>query len=247
MIGPLERIAAKLDRADEHIAQFESEARIFLNKDTSANLLYKDPHVKEAFEQFHANRPVPLQLSVVAGEAVYHLRSTLDHIACALILKGGGTITLDSQFPIERFKPTTPKDLRRYERKIRGIAAEPLALIERVQPYHAQNARDRHWLAVLKRLNNFDKHQSLVLHVVRFKRGAHFTIRDTQSGTEGQMTISYTNGTKRLVDVVNVQSQVSAYIAFGEVTKRDDVDVLSILRPLATITRKVVRGFEPFL
>jgi hypothetical protein len=247
MSDAFEGISTKLDRADEHIGQFDVESKAFLNEGANARLLYNDPKAKEAFEQFHAARQIPLRLSILVGEAVYHLRSALDHVACALILKNNGTITNESQFPIERFKPTTPKDLRRYERKVHGIAAEPLALIERAQPYRVLQARDRHWLAILKRLNNFDKHQALVLHVVRFRSGTHFTIRDAQDSAEGQMTMTYADGRTRLVDVVNVQSQIAPFIAFGNITKRPDVEVLSILTPLAIITRKVVMSLRPFL
>lgn len=88
---------------------------------------------------------------VIAGEAIYQLRSSLDHLVCALILGDKGKPDDSSQFPILTFRPTEPNDIGRYKRQIRGITRKRvMTYIERSQPYHRVNDRDRHWLVHLE-------------------------------------------------------------------------------------------------
>ena len=164
---PIDAIKAKLDRATQHIADLSSRLDTFLSEAPERELVDCDADAAKAFRDFHLNRPIPPEFGIVAGEVIHQLRSSLDHIACALHPKDGGTPTITSQFPIFSFEPTKPDDGRRYQNQIKGITRPAvLALIEHHQPYLRGN--DRHWLVVLKTLSNTDKHRALIVNVTYY-------------------------------------------------------------------------------
>src|ERR1700752_3278047 len=96
----------KLERANRRIDGLEGEIDTFLNEEANATLGYEDPEEAAAFRRQHDSRDVPLRFSVTAGEVLYHVRSSLDHLACDLIRRNGGGVTPQSQFPVFTFKPT---------------------------------------------------------------------------------------------------------------------------------------------
>lgn len=170
-------IDEKLRRAKAHITHVHHEVEAFLGAASERVLTDSDPLSREAFSREHQSRDVPTRVSVVVGEIVYQLRSSLDHLTSALILHDGGRLTTESQFPIFQYKPTTRDDIGRYQRQVNGIQrGEVLALIEAAQPYHAGGNRDRHPLAVLKALSNTDKHRTLLLHRAFARRGFRFEL-----------------------------------------------------------------------
>lgn len=226
MSESLAHIREKLKRADEHIKDFGTEADAFRDETPNRELVDYNTQTAEAFKEFHRQRRIPPRLSVLSGDVLYQLRSSLDHLACALIVADGGTITEKSQFPICRFKPVKPKDVRRYQGQIEGITRPDVtAAIQRLQPYTAGDKRYHHWLSILKTFSNTDKHRSLVLHTSAVQPRISWVSIWPKTGFEGDSDhiddgTEIHPGTQVIlgdeVKIMNVQRRLTTFVAFAE-------------------------------
>jgi hypothetical protein len=255
MATALEHIDEKLNRAKEHIDQLEFAVNAFLDEAPQRKLIDYDPQSAEAFKQLHSQRVVPPRLSVITGDVFYQLRSSLDHVTCALILKDGGTPDNSSQFPITWKEPSEQHELRRYQRQIEGITRpEVLTAIEDLQPW---KRTENHWLSTFKGLSNTDKHRQLILHVIAVEprisydtywpeidfKGSSFGFDD---GTE------VSTGTQEIfgdvVEIMNVQRSLSTYVAFAQWPGAPrEVELINGLRSLRTAIRRIVGDLARFL
>ena len=258
MADALTHIREKLKRADEHVQQLEREATAFEHETPNREIIDYDAQSEKAFKDFHAKRIVPPRLSVLTGDALHQLRSSLDHLVCALILRDGGTLTDRSQFPIFRFQPVKPEDLRRYQRQIEGIKRPAvLAALDGLQPYTRGNRRDAHWLAILKKLSNTDKHRSLVLHVSAVQPRISYSTFWPDEGFEGS-TDAIDDGTpvtpglhivfRERLEVMDVKRRLTSFVAFDKWPDAPyDLRIGYGMSGLLRGVTQVVDEFAPFL
>ena len=120
--------------------------------------------------------------AVIAGDALFDLRSALDHIAVALVPSRRRS---KASFPIEsepiwkrehrRYVVRDSDRRRRFREAVNGMPDSAIAIIERLQPYHGVGQGvEQEALYQLSRLNNADKHRQLVV----FSAGLLNTITD---------------------------------------------------------------------
>jgi hypothetical protein len=99
---------------------------------------------------------VPLEVTLIVGDVLQNLRNSLDHLACHLIRKAGGTVTSQSCFPIAgeaaKYVPSF------FHRKIDGMRQEAKDAIHAIKPYKGGN--DALWR--IHELNKIDKHRLLL-------------------------------------------------------------------------------------
>jgi hypothetical protein len=130
--------------------------------------------------------PFPAYAGLLVGDALHNLRSSLDHLAYLLALRGGGTIVGRPEFPIFRSKA----DFHRIDKRsgqptgwsgLRKVAAWPEGarkVAEELQPYRHENP-DAHGLWLLHELSNWDKHRTLhLMAVAMLARHAEVTPTD---------------------------------------------------------------------
>ena len=127
---------------------------------------------------------LPVEWSLIAGDALTNLRASLDYMAYDLV--GRGTTPhrrpkAKPQFPIIRKKAA----LKGYiNGRMPGISPKQWTIIESYQPYKWGGARNRHPFAALDTLVNWDKHRELKPAVVYnipslgFRAGVVGTPRD---------------------------------------------------------------------
>lgn len=164
----------KLWRANEHVQELEAVIEAWLKlkpyrvwkeyeAETDQWVIYAEPRGQ-----------VPLQLPAIVGDILQNLRASLDHIAFALSERGYGRplpekLARNCHFPIS----DSPQKFAATRRSnILHVAAEPLAIIEAVQPYRSTHGIDGAELMVLKKLSEFDKHRALPV-VIRNARITH--------------------------------------------------------------------------
>jgi len=167
MSTPVEQIAEKLKRANEHVMQLEEELDAFQNDASYGPISNDAAEQARAFRGFWETRVVPPRFPVLAGEVLQQLRSSLTYLHVALIVRDGNVPDTRSQFPIFSTKPTEPQDIARYDAQLRGITRpQVVAAIERHQP-HAQQTRfeGKTWLSLLGGMSNIDKHEAIVLSI----------------------------------------------------------------------------------
>lgn len=127
--------------------------------------------IADGKETIDVMEPSPI-ISMLAGELIYQLRSTLDHLAFSLVERNWSGIVLppqweeDCQFPIW-IKPlpqgqTVPRPLGTFKKSLPGISMEVHTIVERVQPYYPVGAVN-HSLRFLACLSNIDKHRRFAL------------------------------------------------------------------------------------
>jgi hypothetical protein len=120
----------------------------------------KDPQTGQLIYYISRIERIPDRASVICGDAISNLRSTLDHLALQLFLVGpasSDTSLIESiYFPIGSsatdFKPG-------FARKIKVFGDEVIKTICVIEPYKGGKGEI---LWVLNKLNNIDKHRMLI-------------------------------------------------------------------------------------
>ena len=162
MPSTIDDIRDKLSRTDKHIDELEREIEAFLNEEPYRSIANYDAETAKAFRDSWKNRGIPPKFRIVVGEVLYQLRSSLDHVAAALVVADGGSVRRQTAFPIFR-SMKKPEDRANYRSAIKGIRRRRVrAIIRKYQPH---TRRDQRWLETLRTMNNTDKHSALVLCV----------------------------------------------------------------------------------
>jgi hypothetical protein len=160
MTHPLDGIRAKIERADEHIKNLNTEITAFLNNDAYRILTHRDADLRQATLSIAGPEP-PLRFSAIAGEVIHQLRSSLDYLIRALVIENNQSPTERHQFPVCTTREKYEAAIK--ARRIEGVAASAAATVESLQPYTDAKTADTHTLRVLQDLDNTDKHRLLVV------------------------------------------------------------------------------------
>src|ERR1700677_2568750 len=144
----IDSITAKIERAEEHIRDFERERGSFFASEPYSVIRECDEDAVKWIAKIH--REIPFRFSLLIGDAIHTLRTSLDHLAWQLVLAGGGTPNENTAFPIFGGK-------KRFEThgagKVKGAAKHVIDLIPGFKPYRGGN--DELW--GLHRLDIEDK------------------------------------------------------------------------------------------
>jgi hypothetical protein len=162
---PFAGVAEKLKRADQNIANLQTEIADFIKNGEYPVLPHPDDETWQKSVDYHRNKPIPLRFGVLAGEVVHHFRSILDHIvwhfsSAEARLKAQNAI----EFPVFEIKPVDRKKIEGYERKIQGITnSQVRTWIEEMQPYNAGSDVENDSLLIIHNMDRFDKHRELAI------------------------------------------------------------------------------------
>jgi hypothetical protein len=138
--------------------------------------------------------PIPPVISVIVGEILYQLKSTLDHLAFHLVKlnPSGASLPKDweerCQFPLVldlKVGEVAPLPLG-YFINLPGISIKAHTFIESVQPYY-NVGKVNNCLRFLKELCNRDKHRYLVLTRSRSQ------VHETRRWVNGSISTGYTS------------------------------------------------------
>jgi hypothetical protein len=133
MPSPLDGCWAKIERANDNIGNLDNEIAAFVHPENYIIVRHVDHKAQEC--TFTARgQTIPLRFSVLIGEIIHHLRSSLDHLIWQLVLKRHPSPNFKVQFPI----CITEKEFKRAIKGgiITGVGKSAQKLIEHVQPYH---------------------------------------------------------------------------------------------------------------
>lgn len=156
----MEGVELKIARAAEHLDALGAEASAYL--DSNPYQVVGEPRADgDMLLVCKVYRYPPLRLSVLLGDFLHNLRSSLDHLAWQLVLANGGTPGKKTAFPILSKKASKPIRISG------GVSAKAADLVERFQPYNSTDTTPReHPLWVLSTLNNIDKHRDFNIVVL---------------------------------------------------------------------------------
>lgn len=171
-------IRFKLDRAIHHLKLLERLVKSFLRSD--ANEVINDFTSEPGYllVKVVSHREPPEILSVLIGEFLYHVRASLDYVACELTRYNQQSVDEDVEFPIfmrgDKFRnPVSGQLTQGVSKRIGRLRADHQAIIEDEQPFQGRyGTPEDDPLAILYRLSNFDRHQ--FVHVVSTITNASF-------------------------------------------------------------------------
>jgi hypothetical protein len=199
-------IVEKLERAKAHIREVHADVQKIVGRIPHHVIGDDDLKAREDFQKTLGAVVVPVRTRIVVGEAIHQMRSALDHLVTAL-----GATGKETQFPICIYRPTKPKDVRAFQRKIAGVPAHFAAAIKGLQPYHLPTPDERrdYFLTILKRLNNADKHQAPILSVVVPKPHIRVVFRMPAPDDAAESSAV-------VMDDMEVQRQLAPHVVFAE-------------------------------
>ena len=144
-------VMAKIERARQHIRDFEARRELFIQS-RPYDVVRDDPQagVYGFVLRFRCKPPRDMPLTI--GDAVHNLRSALDHLAWQLVEANGQTPSKDTAFPIFE---TADKYKKHSASRVEGMSTGAISLINAIQPY--QGGNDDLW--ELHRLDILDKHR----------------------------------------------------------------------------------------
>jgi len=177
MSKALESAEAKIIRVIKHHDAFED--CIAKYRGNNPFEIVGDP---DSTQELRILRNPPLELSILAGEVVYHLRSSLDHLFFELVERNligplPKNVFRTCQFPLFTDVPDGAKRSLPVDRKHIGIPDwipnRAYTYIEGLQPYYRRD-NGHHALRLLVKLSNIDKHHRLNTTVTRVDRNVTF-------------------------------------------------------------------------
>lgn len=238
MAHPLDGPRLKVARAREHLDALDREVRAFSDSKPYELISEVDPETGDYVYRLHLNWPgarPPDHLSLIAGDIVHNLRTSLDYVVWQLAELGRGA-NFTIQFPLIE-NPDQQKYREMETNLLDPILARHRALIKGLQPYHVHLAIEagaaipspNQALLLVGRLDNWDKHRLLLpTHsLVAFKPPTFRNLRTAQVHSRAQW-FGMKEGTElfRITDIeaqdpnakVEVESRLPYSINFGDPT-----------------------------
>jgi hypothetical protein len=154
--GGVDEVNLKLDRALEHIEELDREVDAWIECTPYDAVATFDPSRHGYAVTISRATAPPDRLSVLVGDAVYGMRSALDHLMYRLSRNPEN----DVSFPI-RVNKQRGKDGRVREIDVPRVSKAVRALVRSMQPYkfpeEQPESRQFHWLALLQTLSAIER------------------------------------------------------------------------------------------
>jgi hypothetical protein len=160
MTHPLDGAFAKLERATELLNTLQVAALRYLDP-IPWDLLGEVLHEPDRYVvTVGVKKAPPPRLGAIFGDLIHNLRSSLDYLVYELVRLNHQEPQNKTGFPIYKDRPTgTFSNASRDA--LRGVADEPIALIEKLQPYNRSDLQ-RTALIIVREFSNRDKHRNIV-------------------------------------------------------------------------------------
>jgi hypothetical protein len=154
----------KLDRAYQHLQQLQLEPRRWIQTRPYTITDEIDPNTGDNVIYGKLLGLPPPIIPQLIGDCLFNLRSCLDHLAYALAIANKRSPLTDTEAMSTAFPVFLhPGGFQsRGKGRVRLLSQRAQTVIERFQPYYAGDPPS-HWLWLLDKLNNIDKHRRLVI------------------------------------------------------------------------------------
>src|ERR1051325_4586005 len=116
----IELIREKIKRANKHLVDLEVARNRFFDEPKPYVIEREhDPQTGDDVFKINHLREPPIEIALIAGDVIHHVRSALDHLACQLVAVKGNPVTDQTSFPI--FKGAKINK-RTFTGKVEGMA-----------------------------------------------------------------------------------------------------------------------------
>jgi hypothetical protein len=157
-LDSLMRLTQKIEWAKQHIVNLEAAWEAFFKSGGYVLAYNDDPDKRERSYYVAVAKDIPPSISLIAGDAIHNLRSSLDHIAHHLVVVGTqqpgpfGSVYFPIFETASKYKAGLPG-------KVKGMRQDAIDAITAIEPYGGGKGEI---LWQLHCLNNIDKHQLLL-------------------------------------------------------------------------------------
>jgi hypothetical protein len=166
----------KLERAEKHLVDLELEIAAYC--DSHPYTVRVGIEGKRKVHRLCFTSQIDRRVYLVASDFLYNIRSALDHLACSLVPKSQGSHVGFPIFWQGVWDPAKPgenqqrlDDRERWTTYTRFMHPDAVAILKRLQP--RDGARDTdpdmHYLSILNRLSNIDRHRDLAVYSTGLK------------------------------------------------------------------------------
>jgi hypothetical protein len=175
----------KLKRANKHIRDLDIALKAF-KKTNPHKIATKRNDKGYLIVYVKSVKKVPINFALLAGDALFNLRSALDHTALQLWVASGCHGNLkDVYFPISE---SPAKHGARVAVQIQGARPDIVKALDLIEPYKAGLG---HQLWVLHRLNITDKHRLLLTVAIGYRPPSLTDIIAAKLAAAGKPKTSY--------------------------------------------------------
>jgi hypothetical protein len=149
---------AKLAWAKAHLQRLDLEIEKFSKSNPYALAAEYDLEHQRYVLRFNLF-DVPLPICLIAGDAIYNMRASLDQLVWSLARLSG--IPNRTSFPIVDGPYLTPSKLKSFNNCLAGVPVGAICEIDALQPYHGGDAYKTNPLWRLDEICNLDKHRRI--------------------------------------------------------------------------------------
>lgn len=165
--------SAKVSRAEKHLVDLERAINTYIAARpyaVSTSIEGKKKVHRIQFTSDAANTDIP----IIAADAIYNLRSSLDHLMGSLVTKQRRNSVMFPIFFQGVWEPSVPgedcqrsKERKRWTSVTRTLSDDVLTTLKRLQPPDGRGNQDEfNVLRVINRLSNADRHSKLPIVAV---------------------------------------------------------------------------------
>jgi hypothetical protein len=151
-------VQVKIERANKHIRDLDSEIKAFFNSKPYGVVSNKDAQTGKVRHYLTRMDPIPIAVVTITGDALQNLRTALEYLIQHLWMVGtsSSTTRADLQFPVG----SDPANFKsRFGGKIQSLRQDAKDALLACEVYPTGKG-DQLWR--LCTLNNFDKHRLLL-------------------------------------------------------------------------------------
>jgi hypothetical protein len=253
MPHPLDGCRAKIEWTNQRIKDFEPILKAFGDANTYKMRSEYNSETGRLLLVFTDCMPLPIDLSILTGEALYQLRSALDHLFWQLVIANRRTPNTSHAFPIYWESEKYKARIKSIEQDVSASAAKRIGSY---QPFKRGTAFESDPLWVLQELNNIDKHRFLLVarsfigwSDVEFELKPPIHLRKGAKGlmavrapVEDGVVFAWWETDQRKV---NIEGKVSVIPVLKEVGSAKNQPVIPLLTQLSGYVSGIVESFAP--
>lgn len=241
------RLLAKHRQARAHLEALIGAMRAFLD-DTPCRTegRLSDDNLEFTFT-VHDIKPVPENISLMVGDVLHNCRACLDHLAWAISQRPGRT----TQFPICDSPPEGGPQIAG------GISSAHQDALIAAQPYTiSPQIPENALLAILRDLDNTDKHRLLLTSVTAMHANQHGNASGYRGSPpepeyhwgelrEGRAVVTFT-ASEPSPDMHVSSFEITPSVALANIGRdNDEVDARELLWEIHKLVGEVVQAFAP--
>jgi hypothetical protein len=146
----------KIDRADHHIKELIGVINTFPQTGLHHAGIEEDLKTARTSLKIEVTDEILDKVALIIGDAAHNLRTALDHVACELVTRFGGTPDTSTRFPFGKTREKTVTICKRVMQRVHPNVIT--CIVQDIQPYKGGNNA----LYALHTLDIIDKHRLVV-------------------------------------------------------------------------------------